>query len=295
MFYDIYARLCSEKGVSPSRAAVDMGFYRSSVSYWKNKGGSPGRDGLRKMSEYFGVSEDVLTEVDSSGEKAEELTKPPEQKKAADKTAKKKSDTEESEKSDIVGNPAKTTPAQNESTQTENTESLYYSDTKNINPQQTSAHDDADTAEARKSDFTLAMEMANAIEYINEIKQEMPEKLGDRIRQLRKQQGLSANYVAKAVDVDTRTYLMWESGEIKEIRRYKLGKLAKIMGTTIDYIQGADDIPDVIRGIGRPDMGPFVELIRTRGECLALLLMARDMSREDVEMTISFMRSLISG
>lgn len=303
VFYDIYARLCAEKGVSPSRAAVDMGFYRSSVSYWKNKGGAPTRDGLRKMAEYFGVSEDIFAGAGDGDEAAKgEPRKTSGHKKAAAKTAERSSAPDKSkifelpvqdafEKSEPAqtGNmPSRSTRISEE--QTESAENLHYADSGNIKLRQ--PDDEAAFAGSKSADFISAMEQA--IEYIGEIKQDKPEKLCDRIKLLRKQQGLSVDYVAKAVGVDRRTYLLWESGEISEIRRYKLGKLAGVFGTSIDYIMGKDDMPDVVRGVGEPDIRPFVELIRNRGECLALLLMARDMSREDVELTISFMRSLKS-
>jgi len=303
VFYDIYARLCAEKGVSPSRAAVEMGFYRSSVSYWKNKGGSPGKKGLKKIAEYFGVSEEYLAGADSTGGKSVKAaeSKPSGHKKAAVKAAEKKSGTTVPEKRDISATPGKASDRQDESGKTEQAktergrlehkEDMKYKDIENIKPAQKPEGDDAGE---QKPDFALAVEMAKAVEYIKEAKQERPGRPGDRIRLLRKQQGLSAGHVAKAVDVDINTYLMWESGEIKDIRRYKLGKLARTLGTTIEYISGEDGFSDIIRGIGEPDMGPFIELISTRGECLALLLMARDMSREEVEMAISFMRSLKS-
>lgn len=38
MFYDKFIRLCSEKGIAPTRAAEDIGLTGGAVSYWKAKG-----------------------------------------------------------------------------------------------------------------------------------------------------------------------------------------------------------------------------------------------------------------
>lgn len=60
MFYDVYFRLCSEKGVKPSVAAETCGIARSSVSTWKSVGNTPRSEILNTLANYFGVSVDYL-------------------------------------------------------------------------------------------------------------------------------------------------------------------------------------------------------------------------------------------
>lgn len=60
MFYDIYVRLCKEKGVSPSRAAEENGINKSNVSNWKNNGYTPRGEALEQLADYFEVSVDYL-------------------------------------------------------------------------------------------------------------------------------------------------------------------------------------------------------------------------------------------
>ena len=60
MFYNIYIDLCKQKGISPSKAAEEMGFHRSSVTNWKTNGYTPRREILLKVAEYFGVTVDFL-------------------------------------------------------------------------------------------------------------------------------------------------------------------------------------------------------------------------------------------
>jgi transcriptional regulator with XRE-family HTH domain len=60
VFYDIFKELCDKKGVSPSRACLEMNLSRSLGAKWKNTGANPSFDVLSKMSDYFGVSTDYL-------------------------------------------------------------------------------------------------------------------------------------------------------------------------------------------------------------------------------------------
>lgn len=60
MFYDLYSELCREKGVSPSRAALDIGISKSLPTSWKNTGTMPKGEILSKIAVYFGVSVDYL-------------------------------------------------------------------------------------------------------------------------------------------------------------------------------------------------------------------------------------------
>jgi len=56
VFYDKFVLLCTLKGVSPSKAAVDAGISKSLVTKWKvNSVEVPSPEILKKLSAYFGV------------------------------------------------------------------------------------------------------------------------------------------------------------------------------------------------------------------------------------------------
>ena len=56
MFYDKYAQLCKQKGVSVSAAAIGAGVSKSLVTKWKaNKVETPSPEVLRKLSTYFNM------------------------------------------------------------------------------------------------------------------------------------------------------------------------------------------------------------------------------------------------
>lgn len=83
-FYDKYCTLCREKNVSPSRAAIEMGMDKSTVSVWKGKSmrgedSTPSTDTVNKMVSYFGITADFILNcekekpVTENGDEPDEL------------------------------------------------------------------------------------------------------------------------------------------------------------------------------------------------------------------------------
>lgn len=78
MFYDRFAYLCKQKGVSVSRGALEAGISKSLVTKWKtNQTEIPSPDVITKLSKYFNLSvaemldeetEKVLTPADEHSE-----------------------------------------------------------------------------------------------------------------------------------------------------------------------------------------------------------------------------------
>lgn len=60
MFYDKFVSLCKEKGVAPTRAALDIGLSKSAPIKWRTTGATPNGETLNKIAEYFSVSASVL-------------------------------------------------------------------------------------------------------------------------------------------------------------------------------------------------------------------------------------------
>lgn len=59
-FYDLYLTLCNKRGVTPSRAATEMGISKVAVTNWKSRGNYPTDANLQKIANYFGVSVEYL-------------------------------------------------------------------------------------------------------------------------------------------------------------------------------------------------------------------------------------------
>ena len=60
MFYDKFVSLCKEKGVAPTRAALDIGLSKSAPIKWRTTGATPNGETLNKIAEYFSVSVSLL-------------------------------------------------------------------------------------------------------------------------------------------------------------------------------------------------------------------------------------------
>lgn len=70
VFYDKYSRLCKQRGVSMSAAAMEAGLSKSLVTKWKvNKVDVPSPDVLKKLSLYFGMPVSELLGEEDKKEK----------------------------------------------------------------------------------------------------------------------------------------------------------------------------------------------------------------------------------
>ena len=53
MFYDIFLKLCAEKGVTPYKVSKETGINQSTIAMWKKQGTNPGSEALIVLAEYF--------------------------------------------------------------------------------------------------------------------------------------------------------------------------------------------------------------------------------------------------
>lgn len=77
MFYDKFVQICKSRGISPSRAAIEAGLSKSTVTKWKTTpDAEPTGAALKKITEYFGITiaellgEETEKAPTSSGERA---------------------------------------------------------------------------------------------------------------------------------------------------------------------------------------------------------------------------------
>nr|DAO23202.1 MAG TPA: Repressor protein CI [Caudoviricetes sp.] len=66
-------------------------------------------------------------------------------------------------------------------------------------------------------------------------------EMNEKIRMLRKQNGLTLEEVGKLVGVGKSTVRKWENGQIANMRRDKIAKLASALHTTPAYLMGWED------------------------------------------------------
>lgn len=68
MFYDKFVQICKKHGISPSRAAVEAGLSKSTVTKWKTTpDAEPTGAAIKKITEYFGIT---IAELMGETEKA---------------------------------------------------------------------------------------------------------------------------------------------------------------------------------------------------------------------------------
>lgn len=60
MFYDLFCELCKQKGISVTKATVEIGLSRTIGTKWKRTGATPNGETLNKIADYFGVTTDYL-------------------------------------------------------------------------------------------------------------------------------------------------------------------------------------------------------------------------------------------
>ena len=60
MFYDQFCELCKAKGISVTKATVEIGLSRTIGTKWKRTGATPNGETLNKIADYFGVTTDYL-------------------------------------------------------------------------------------------------------------------------------------------------------------------------------------------------------------------------------------------
>lgn len=63
MFYDVFSRLCAERGVSVYKVCTEVGLNRSAVAKWKT-GATPGGATAAKLAAYLGVSVGYLLDTE---------------------------------------------------------------------------------------------------------------------------------------------------------------------------------------------------------------------------------------
>ena len=57
MFYDKFVQICKSRGISPSRAAIEAGLSKSTVTKWKTTpDAEPTGAALKKITAYFGIT-----------------------------------------------------------------------------------------------------------------------------------------------------------------------------------------------------------------------------------------------
>ena len=72
--------------------------------------------------------------------------------------------------------------------------------------------------------------------------------IGDKIKQLREEKGMTLEELGNKVGVGKSTVRKWETGMIENMRRDKIKKVADALNVTPDYLMGWTDEPPEPQG-----------------------------------------------
>lgn len=120
-------------------------------------------------------------------------------------------------------------------------------------------------------------------------------EMGERIKMLREQRGMTLEELGNKVGVGKSTVRKWETGAIANMRRDKIQKLADALGVSPGYLMGWDDaVPTSGQQTGYYDL----ETAKAAQEMLddpdlhALMDAARDARPEYVKSAIQLLKTL---
>ena len=110
----------------------------------------------------------------------------------------------------------------------------------------------------------------------------------NNIRELRKAKGVSQSMLAREIGVAQNTVSQWECGT-REPDNDMLAALASYFNTTVDYLLGREDSPNVPYD---PDTVAAMEEAFERPEMRALFSVSKNATKEDIEKTIAILKAI---
>lgn len=104
----------------------------------------------------------------------------------------------------------------------------------------------------------------------------------DIIKQKRTELGLTLEEVARAVGVSATTVLRWENGDIANMRRDKIVKLANVLNVSPAVIMGWEE-PASDSYYLDPEAAELADELHKRPELKVLFKASKNVSKEDLQ------------
>ncbi|MBQ2890794.1 MAG: helix-turn-helix transcriptional regulator [Clostridia bacterium] len=112
-------------------------------------------------------------------------------------------------------------------------------------------------------------------------------KMGERLKELRLEKGLTQEEVGKIIGVQKAAIQKYEKGDIKNMKTDAARKLAKFYNVTPAYIMGIDEEEKDER------LSDYLELLKTRPELKMLFNLTKDATREEVEKAVKIIETIL--
>ena len=114
----------------------------------------------------------------------------------------------------------------------------------------------------------------------------MEKTMGEILKELRLERGLTQEEVGNLIGVQKAAIQKYEKGDVENIKRSSIKKLAKYYGVTTDYIFGIDK--------ERKDTSDeYLEMFKSRPELKMLFNLTKDATREDVEKAVKIIEAVL--
>ena len=110
---------------------------------------------------------------------------------------------------------------------------------------------------------------------------------GQRIRNRRKEIGMSADELADKIGVNRSTIFRYENGDIEKLPLSNLQPIAESLDVTVDYLMGWD--------LENHEFEEYMEQIKTRPELRKLVRLAIGLSKEEVAQAIRIIEAIRSS
>lgn len=114
----------------------------------------------------------------------------------------------------------------------------------------------------------------------------MPDDLGDKIHKLRLEKGMTLEELGNRVGSGKSVVRKWETGQIQNMRRDKLVKVAEALGVSVEYLLGVkekkhEDVPTYYTD---PETAKMAQELHDNPNMRLLFDAARDAKPEDLQM-----------
>ncbi len=117
-------------------------------------------------------------------------------------------------------------------------------------------------------------------------------KMGERLKELRLQKGLTQEEVGKIIGVQKAAIQKYEKGDIKNMKTDAARKLAKFYNVTPAYIMGIDEV-EAKGSKEDKQLSEYLELLATRPELKMLFNLTKDATREEVEKAVKIIETIL--
>lgn len=113
-------------------------------------------------------------------------------------------------------------------------------------------------------------------------------EIHERIKQRRKELGLSAEEIASKLNVSPATIYRYENNEIKKFPTDILGPLADALHTTPAFLMGWEEKPTTTDS----ELQEYLDYLKNRPELKMLFSVSKDATKEDVEKAVRIIEAL---